>query len=404
MYQGAAYFFLVFSVTCIAVTNCYVQVCYVTSWSQYRPGQARFTPDKIDPFLCTHVIYSFMSIRDGKLSTWEWNDVQVFTKINALKSRNPSMKSMVAVGGWIHDEQEGHTKFTEMVADYTSREKFIKSTIQFLRKHDLDGLDIDWEYPGTRGSPPTDKAKFTSFCDEMRRAFHEEAYLSRMTPLLLTAAIPASSHYLKPGYDLEKLTLSVDWFNLMAYDLHGSWEGKTSHNTAMVNTLMNVSYGVDYLIKERGVPSNQIALGLAPYGQSFTLQNKNNHGIGAKTVDAGRAGKYTRTKGILSYFEACTFPHQVDHLNSEERAPYAYNGDQWVGYDTPESIQYKVLLEVVSKHLRGTMFWDIAFDDFDGVFCGNGKFPLLNAAKGLIDKEKDITELLEKVVSLLIPV
>jgi len=343
-----------------------------------------------------------MRIFDGKLSTWEWNDVQMFRKINALKSANPSLKSMVAVGGWIHDDQEGFTKFTDMVKDHNSRQKFIKSTIQFLRKYGLDGLDIDWEYPGTRGSPPTDKMKFTTFCREMKRAFHKEAYLAKRTPLTLTVAIPASLHYLKPGYELEKLRSSVNWFNLMAYDLHGSWEGKTSHNTAMVNALMNVSHGVDYLLKDHKIPPHQIVLGLAPYGQSFTLLNSSNHGIGAKTIGKGRAGKYTKTSGILSYYEACTFLNQVGHLHSEERAPYAFSGDQWVGYDTPESIQYKVLLEVIRKKLRGTMFWDIAFDDFDGVFCGRGRFPLLKAAKGLLDQEKSIADVIHQVMSVLV--
>ena len=65
---------------------------------------------------------------------------------------------------------------------------------------------------------------------------------------------------------------------------------------------------------------------------------------------------------------------------------FSFPGDQWVGFDDPESIRFKVLLEVVMKGLRGAMIWDIAFDDFDGFFCRRGPYPLLNAVKQVLDE------------------
>lgn len=44
-------------------------VCYYTNWSVYRPGTAKFSPQNINPYLCTHLIYAFGG----------------FTKENALK-------------------------------------------------------------------------------------------------------------------------------------------------------------------------------------------------------------------------------------------------------------------------------------------------------------------------------
>ena len=51
--------------------------------------------------------------------------------------------------------------FTKMVATADSRQDFADHSLAFLKSRGFDGLDLDWEYPANRGSPPEDKNRFT---------------------------------------------------------------------------------------------------------------------------------------------------------------------------------------------------------------------------------------------------
>lgn len=125
-------------------------VCFTTNWSQYRPEGARFLPENIDPFLCTHLIYAFAVIKDGLLAPFEWNDESIgstkglYERTTDLKKINPDLKVMLSVGGW----NFGSAQFSRLVSDQAAMLRFATQSVTFLTKYKFDGLDINWEYPG----------------------------------------------------------------------------------------------------------------------------------------------------------------------------------------------------------------------------------------------------------------
>jgi chitinase len=207
-------------------------VCYFGSWAVYRPGNGNFDITEFDATLCTHLIYTFVGLKDGLIKVLDpYADLadeggkNGFGHFVKLREQSPSTKFLMAIGGW----NEGSSKFSELVGDPGKRKAFVQDAVKFVKKYGFDGLDFDWEYPNQRGGVEADKRNFILMLKELRESFDKEN-------LLLTAAFGASQETAKLSYILPQVTKYVDFVNLMTYDFHGIADKKTGMNAPLFST------------------------------------------------------------------------------------------------------------------------------------------------------------------------
>ncbi|KAF9120622.1 hypothetical protein BG015_006033, partial [Linnemannia schmuckeri] len=274
--------------------------------------------------------------------------------------KKPSLRTAVTVGGW--DMDMAH--YSTMVSTRENRQKFIRSAIAFVRQYGFDGLDFDWEYPADpkRGGHAEDPENFVLFLKEMREAADAEILENGHERLILSIALPGGPFH-GDNFLIPKLAPHVDWFNIMAYNLHGQWESQVFCAAPLHDPASETEYNGYSLIQavESMAPSTvspqKFNLGLSLSGVTFTLKDTSLTSPGAPARGPGKSG--CQEKGAMSYFEAVklvdlfgektgedNFSRRVTQApRLDERSQCIYmvvDKDQWVGFDTPETFAYKV--------------------------------------------------------------
>ncbi|KAH1509663.1 hypothetical protein KXX06_007072 [Aspergillus fumigatus] len=260
-----------------------------------------------------------------------------------------------------------------------------------MNKYGFDGIDIDWEYPAAedRGGAARDTANLVTFLSELR-----DALGSRFG---LTCTLPSSYWYLK-GFDIVGMAEYVDYFAMMAYDIHGTWDGNSEWTDSVINPHTNIteiSAGLDLLWRNNIDPA-KVLLGLGFYGRSFTLEDSscNTPGCAFSTTSGSggaRAGECTGTSGILSDYEISRIIDDYSvNVHYDEAAGVnwmTWSGDQWVSFDNGRTLKQKADF-ANSKCLGGLFSWaldlggpgslanpnDLSYDDtsMEGANAGGG--------------------------------
>ncbi|KAK3744519.1 hypothetical protein RRG08_056657 [Elysia crispata] len=359
-----------------------VVVCYATNWPQYRPGQGKFAMSDIDPTKCTYMVFAFAKVVGNRLTNYEENDVGQngqYMQFTRLKQRYPNTRTLLGVGGWTH----GGDPFSAMASTPQSRSEFVRTTIDYLRRYNFDGLDLDWEYPKAN-----DKQNLVLLLQELRQAFDAEAARGR-SPLLLLMAVAAGLQNAVPAYDVPALNRYLDFISVMTYDYHGAWEDKTGL-LAPLNSPpgddLSMTISLNWWVNS-GASKSKLLVGLALYGRAWTLANPGDTAIGSPTTGQGPIGRFTREAGVLSHYEICErlqTGRYTTVLDALGQTNYAYNVQEWITYEDTVSLADKVQF-ILSNDFAGAMVWSFDQDDFKGEFCRRGPYPLMSViANGLL--------------------
>jgi len=312
----------------------------------------------------TRVNFAFALIRDGRMVEGSANDGSNLAWLVAQKRAHPSLQVLISVGGW-----QGSGGFSDAARTPKSRSIFIDSVMAFLHTYDLDGLDLDWEYPGLRGagnkSRKQDKHNFTLLLQELRAQFQKELQTTHKR-YYLTIAAGASEEYLEHT-EMAKVQRYVDAVNLMTYDYYQAGTDPTTGPNAPLFTDPADPKGESADVSVRafeaaGVPAEKIVLGIPFYGRMWGDVSGQNHGL----FQRGRA---TSTSYLpYSRIASSMLNHGfIRYWDADGAVPYLYDEQDhlFVSYDDPESVRKKCAY-VVAHHLGGVMFWSYS-DDTSGV-------------------------------------
>ena len=325
------------------------------------PQDRPLTPDEVNVRKLTRINYAFANIKDGEIIEGFSHDAENFATLHDLKKINPALKVLVSVGGWTWSGN-----FSDVSLTRQSRTRFITSAVHFIERHQLDGLDIDWEYPNQVGNGnvfrPEDKHNFTLLLAELRQQFSLEE--KRLHRRLYTSIATGASQKFLDNTEMDKVQRYVDTVNLMTYDFYvgGPTTGHDAplfHNPADPKNV-SAERSVD-LFLQAGVPARKLVLGVPFYGRSWGEVASVNDGL----FQSGKAAK-----GV--HFSYPDLPNLlatgfIRHWDATASVPFLYNPQTqvFVTYEDPQSLAAKCRF-VNQHHLGGVMFWEY-FNDSTGI-------------------------------------
>lgn len=315
--------------------------------------------DKISPDKITHINYAFVDVKDGKaFLTNEVTDTTNFRKLNELKQKNPDLKILISIGGWAWSRN-----FSDAVLTTEGQKIFAKSAVEIMKNYNLDGVDIDWEYPAIPGDEgnvyrPEDKQNYTLMFEAIRAELN---ILEKETgkKYLLTTAVGGFQKFID-NTEMGKAQQYLDYVNIMTYDYHPDKQA-VHHTNLYASDKYELKQSADIAIKAyitAGVPVEKLVMGIAFYGRTYTLEKGSSKGIGDPVTEQIRGAGYTYIKDSL-----VNQNENYRYWDESARAPYLFNFYKgiFVTYDDEESVKEKCQY-VLENKMAGVMFWEYSSD------------------------------------------
>lgn len=267
----------------------------------------------------------------------------------------PELKVKLQMGGW----GKNADGWSQMARDAAKRKAFIDECVAVCQQYDVDGFDIDWEYPTyaakdgdhVNGASPADWENFITLLKEMREAMPDK---------ILSYAASSSGKYTDNVGALQY----VDYINVMTYD-----EGNPPyHNSPLYRSSIassrTCSEAIDDIFHgQQGIPYQMMNFGIPFYGHGdgYKLTTGN---VYPGTVNYGDLediffkdtcdGKSVKGKNYRVWDDVAKVPYLADAL-----------GKMYASYEDIESVNAKVEY-LKSRNMLGAMIWEFREDNKEG--------------------------------------
>jgi chitinase len=322
-------------------------VVYYPSWVRASKGYAA---SSIPADRITHINYAFAvpNVHGACVMDNAHAAEENLAALQQLRQQNIHLRILLSVGGGGSLD----VPFAKVVESPENMAAFSADCIDLLKKWDLDGLDLDWEFPKTE-----QKEQYTALLAELRRQLNEQARPYGPT-YLLTVALPAGPWALA-RLEAQKIEPLLDWINLMTYDYYGSWSAISGHNAPLFSPPedpqhLSITTTVQTYLAV-GIPAAKLVVGVPFYGRGF----QQNAGLFQSFTGVFGGGTYDYSVIQQKYLDS--FERHWDEI---AKVPWLYDPQQQVliSYEDPESLRYKSDY-IRRNNLGGVMVWQIAGDD-----------------------------------------
>ena len=170
---------------------------------------------------------------------------------------------LISLGGWGWDKQ-----FAAITSKPEAEDRYVQEVMKIVDEYDYDGIDLDWEYPDTK----EEIVGFERLCRRFRQQLDELGQKKgrKLWQTMAAAANPPTLQWLTNELLLE----TMDWVNVMTYDMAGDWTAYAGHHSPLFasskqpGSPRSAELSMKYLV-DRGMPANRLAIGLPLYGKGF---------------------------------------------------------------------------------------------------------------------------------------